>query len=502
MASALIVGAFAAVGCGGEPGPGGDPLELGQGVSATQSRPEDAPVNVIRIGRDGDLPDLAAFAGRCVRPGDEIQLEEGRSHYGRLKLRECGDTAGMASGPLVIRSYRAGEARSSAPAAKRTPTWIIPSQRPSAEWERVARPRFRGKVVQHLVGRPVYRVRTLEPVRELYYRMIKLPLAREPSIALGNAAAATYRTIAQLWEYAPDGCQAGYCVRLQKPLEALRRYGFGAEAYAVFRDSPWSKRRIPITWVNPDRGNSFAAGHLVRGAQGQRHVRVDESLRSPWTGGQLMTGPGWGVALYNTLALMDAPGEWYYDPAEKYLYLHFAASSGNPLLVDARPQRKHTLIGIDEDRAGSERWMYQNAAVSFVGRTKGQVTAVEMHNIRVVTSAGGGIRIMRVPRVDLRHVSVYGTNGEGIALSEIGDAVLIQSTRVKSSGTNGIKIYDAPVVELFGNTIENSGLLGHPDSYGMNANGARIMRYARLAVAGNDVANSGCRRAPKTAPMR
>ncbi|MBW2528048.1 MAG: right-handed parallel beta-helix repeat-containing protein [Deltaproteobacteria bacterium] len=451
---------------------------------------------------------LDAFAANvsCVRAGEQIQLQEGATYHGRLRLKECLEAGESTEDTLLIRSFVAGAPLDDPLKEAVTSTHVLGSRALTSlgmAWEPVEGLQGNGKPIAHLADKKVYRVGPFaQEVKQIHYEHWRMPVARHPSLPFAGYGGGNpdYFTYQEIFEYSPDGCQAGYCLVGQAGDEAARpimEYGFDTNTYAVVRNSGWSLARSSFVCTHPTNPSSFALGRLVPSGDGLV-VSPSDSLRKPETGGQL-GGAGCGFALVNAIGLIDSPGEWYFNPADGYVYLLYFddGDAANPF-ADEEPQAAGTTVSFVEPEENA--WDHANATISFAGSSdaSAKIRRVEIHNLRLMESTGSSIRVHDVDDVTIENVSIYGSNAHGIELYGIGGDVLVSSSSITSTLNNGLDLWSAgtepgslPTVTVYGSQFQRNGLLGNHDRYGMNLVAIRLGGYGSATIAGNTFSQSG-----------
>lgn len=424
---------------------------------------------------------LADFANavECVRPGDQVLLQGGSEFTGRLRLRECVD-GGPAEGPLVVRGFNPGaplDAGSPAPHA------IVRAAPSAAElglaWAAESAPAFRGKAIPHLRGRPLFKIGPFpRAVTQVFHGDERLPLASFPSSAPGSRSRYATFTAARGQD---QGCPARACLTFAEPAavaalrELSRLEGDGSmHAYAVVRSSPWSLARVAIAGVSADAGTV--------------ELRVAEPPHGPGRATANLPSGGHGAILMNSFAFLDEPGEWYYNPEDRHVYLVGRTS--------APPPAAETRFALNED-TGAAQDDFGNAGIAFIGRgfaggRAGGISSVRVEGLSVRQAAGSGIRVRKARSVEIVRNEARQAGLRGIAVNEAYGTVSVSGNRVQGSGTTGIGVHIAPVVEITGNTIEHVGTIGSQRMLEMDFAGIRLDgAYLSARIAANRIGDTG-----------
>ncbi len=412
---------------------------------------------------------------KCLSGGDRVELERGILHVGRLRFQEC---ATSTNGTVTITGYT--HVATGGP-------WISNYEKfVGLQWEHVPTPTYKGQVVSHLVGKPIYRIGPINSeVVKLDYDWKKLNLAREPSLSLSRGYTENhYHRMSNLWQYSPTGCQAGYCITTESAtasdMAIFNSYGHQGEASAIVRNSMWSLKKSPVTWTSSSNG-SFAIAHVSGGV-----IDPKEDLAQDYTGYSVLATPGYGYAVVNTLPLMDTPGEWYWDNQTKYLYLHY--DPGTSIFPESVPSKSKTRIfvrGLNDP--------HYDAVISVLGTDKytTKIDNLTIDGVKVWGSAGAGIVVSKVGNVNFNNVGVSRSRKDGFAVTDILGSAVFHGAYVYESGNNGMNVRTVEKIEIYNSTILLSGIHGNPDNVDMNMNGVRASGYGRFWFVGNTVEESG-----------
>ena len=416
----------------------------------------------------------AAFteAVKCVRGGDRVWLESGRSFRGRLKLAEC---SGGDSGTLQPIEVRSVDPRQPQDRAAR-PARLIGSDNAATlglAWRPV--PAADASALG-IAPRSGTRLLALGPLPRVATGLLLgdrwLPSASHPNAdaATGLAPMVATSTLAAQG----SGCSVALCLTTADAdtLQLLQRLQATDQRnwpLVVFRNSPWSLSRHTLSEIDADRGTLRSA--------------------DPAFGGGLPTGKlpdvGSGLLLLGAPLLIDQPGEWAFDAVTSTAYLLQAAA-------DPVPDAAATELLLLHD-SGNDSFMFANATLAFWGRMKqgngGQ--EVQIDNIAVQGASGSGVRVLQSGRITLSRLDVRQAGDNGIVVFQAGGPVAMLDNQVGDVARNGIVVNAAAELQVRGNRIQRAGQIRLQSGLGMDFNGIRASGFSTVAVEDNTISDVG-----------
>jgi parallel beta-helix repeat protein len=419
---------------------------------------------------------LDAFAAKvnCVKPGDRILLQAGKTYNGTLRLRACAPDAGAASGVIEVRSF---DPKSPDDAdAVTNLARIDASASPRAlglAWKPAERERVPRGMPTDTAGIALYALGPLPDgdVAELFHQNTRLLRARTPSDP--GKQRGRFAPLAELAD-AAKGCRVAACLRsedpkLRKALQEIRPQPGAAGGYAIVRTSPWSLAASPI------EGSEGSTGEL----------RLAKAIAGGGMPASTLPPTGAGVILVDAPALLDAPGEWYFDRASRTLFLAWDSSRPAPSDDDTAL----VMAGGSTQNA----FMHGEAALAFWGTdpAQGGSYTLRVSQLAVVRSAGHTLRIMRAPNVVAARLRINQPGLSGIVIGDASGQVLVENSTILNTADNGVLVTGSRDVTIRGNTITNAGRIANQRQFGMDFNGIRAAGFARIGIAANTIADTG-----------
>jgi hypothetical protein len=421
--------------------------------------------------------DLAEFNATvtCVKPGDTVLLEAGKTYHGVLRLRACADS-GSSNRPITVRSFD-----------PRAPI-DVPGVRNPARIDAAFNVRTLG-LTWNQVGRDQWPAGAPEPgqdlalfrmgpiaggeVAELFHDSSRLLLARAPSEP-AKGEQGRFFTASQI-SGPNQECASAVCLRSLDPvaMNAARTAASSKSArgapFAVVRTSPWS----------------LSASTIEDVAAADGEIRLNHAITGIGMSASTLPRGGFGYVLVNDLAFLDSPGEWYFDRASRMLYLGWNASASAPS-VEA------TSVSFASD-SGGDFFTHGDAAISFLGNgpEKSDKYRLLISDLTVVHSVGHGIRIQRAPSVALTNLRVNQSGRSGIAISDVSGVAEVAVSTVLNAADNGILLSSAKDIVIRGNTITDAGRLVNQKQFGMDFNGVRAGGFSRAVVSDNIISETG-----------
>ena len=395
------------------------------------------------------IADFKALGPTCMGGGEKITFQSGQRFHGSLTLKNCNG----ATGSVTVSTYGGAQ--------RATITGTRSISELGLSWTIVTNPTFNGKAITYLQGTPLYRAGPItKEVQQLYYKGVRMSLARHPSELSSGSAASQYFSAAAFWEYSPTGCQATTCVMgeaSENGVGPLRTYGLGPDTFAVIRTSNWTLQRSKVTWVSSDPANNGFA--------------VADSLRTAANGNRLPTA-GYGFVLLNTLPLLDHTSEWVWDRNDQYLYFW---TPDNLAPLDAS-----TMINFTSDEAlisANFGGAALNLIVTDLVVEQAPHTAVKLLNGRHLT-------VERVHAIQPEVQGIYALNLSG--------NVRVADCEIEEPGNNGITAYNMESAEIVDNLVTEPGPIHNQPSLIMNFNGIRVGgNVSTVALERNTVKNAG-----------
>jgi hypothetical protein len=426
-------------------------------------------------------PNLIAFrnAVKCVRPGDRILLQQGKVFQGPLQLTVCADSAKDAA-IIEVRGFNPTSPLDAA--MVRSPATIeaaIDAHALGLIWKKQRSDELPAAMSPPQGNLAIYKLAPLgQDVAELFYAGKRLPLARMPSLA-EQVVAARYVRTTQITSN-QNGCAAIVCLHFRDAptLHAVRRAAVNGaavnvndmvgELYAVIRNSPWSIARSNVAGADVNTGE----------------VRLSQLISGPSLPAESLPSSGYGFILLNSPAFLDSRGEWYFDRANRTLYLMWDKTDP--------PAAKETQITYSTP-ASADKSKHEDAALSVWGNAKssGDSYQVDISHLTIRHSAAHGLRVLNVPNLRVAHLTVEQPRESGIAVHGVIGRVEIASSTVVDAPGNGITVSSAKIVRIEGNRLSNLGQIANQTQYGMEFNGIRASGFQTAYIARNSVARVG-----------
>ncbi len=438
----------------------------------------------------------------CLNAGDEIRFQAGQRYqieYAnnklyRLRVQACPNST---EGKIEINVYDPEQALSR---AKIYESVNLSAAGTAWAWSTYPKYPRTDKVIYEIQNKPIYQIDVSgiaqgRKVNEFYYAGDRMMRARHEH---GNAPG--YHTTKTLWngtcsfssrctDMAPGGCYSGH--GSESPVYRLNTYAVDEndiytdpDVYVVLR-SQWDvlKQRV----ANVCNNTQF---------------KTDTTI--PRFAERLGNGKDWGFYVYNSLAFLDSPGEWYYDSFNQYLYFWPPAnpketngSGVAPTLIDGEltfdsPTAPDDEYSLNADLGGSSHSPnivdLRIANIDFYNAARGAVRVhgwgrdVEMLASRVL---GSGIRLINMTglmKLDSASLEVKAMAGDGISVDNVGDIHFWNGT-IDGSPT--------PACADGCSNIRNvaSFWIQPPNSWSNAMNGLRISNTPQISVATTNISN-------------
>jgi hypothetical protein len=413
---------------------------------------------------------------RCLRGGDRVWLEAGRTLRGRLKLLECMDGSAGASRMIEVRSFDPRQPGGGGAAA--SPAIVRPSVNAATAglaWSAVDGSQVPFADPAALRGLAVFRLGPVAaPVAGVRLQGRLLDVAAHPN---GRTELDAPRMLpASTIHGRGADCAAALCVAVSDPgwAQVLARLASADREQRpdlLLRNSPWSYSRHRIERVDPGTGRVESGDRAF--AEGTPTTAEPE--------------PGSGVTLVGSPALLDAPHEWAHDKASRMVWLVLPASSAAP---DAA--QTELLVEADEKESFS---MFGNAGIAFWGRARAGADEAAIHlrveHVAVADATGSGIRVHNVGSAELSRVQVDSAGEHGISVVNALGQVVVQDSVVRQAAKNGIALSRGREARVLRNEVRMAGQLRQQAALGMDFNGIRISAFPALQVAGNRIEGTG-----------
>ncbi len=184
---------------------------------------------------------------------------------------------------------------------------------------------------------------------------------------------------------------------------------------------------------------------------------ADPPLRYP-------PSPGDGSFLANALPLLDRPGEWYYDPEERALYLAFP---GDQSPADSVVEAAVDPYGVFSDSAAA---------------------SLRIDGLTLVNFAQAGVWA-RGAALELTGVRIRNSNERGV-YAETRRLVITDSV-IENTNSDGIWAAEAETLRIERNTLSNNGRVVPQRLPGLELNGIRVSRSGDVSVVSNVITGSG-----------
>jgi hypothetical protein len=195
--------------------------------------------------------------------------------------------------------------------------------------------------------------------------------------------------------------------------------------------------------------------------------------------------PGSGFALLNAPALLDAPGEWYFDRGSKSVYLLWPASRPAPA------EGETEMVVVDPRQRDAPT--HADAALAFWGGDQPPPAnfTLRISNLTIVRSTGHAVRIVRAPNVTLSRLRLNQPGRSGIYLTEATGQVLVEQSTILNAADNGLLVTASRDVTIRGNTITDAGQVANQRQFATDFNGVRAGGFERIVVSDNEIAGVG-----------
>lgn len=417
---------------------------------------------------------LDAFAAKinCVKPGDRVLLQGGKTYSGTLRLRACPADRTAGAGVIEVRSFdpKAPDDADAASNLARIDA-SMSTRSLGLSWKKADRvPRG---MPTDVAGVAVYALGPLADgdVAEVFAQNNRLLRARTPNDP--GKQRGRFAALAELADGA-RGCRAAACLRsddlkLRKTIQDLRAQSNASEGYAIVRTSPWS----------------LAASPIEAGEAGAGELRLTKAIAGGGMPASALPPAGAGIILVDTPALLDAPGEWYFDRAAKTLFLGWDSSKPGP-------SDDETAIVMTSTNAQAA-FTHGEAAVAFWGgdQAQGGNYTLRIGHLAVVRSAGHAVRIMRAPNVVVDKLRVNQPGLSGIAIGDASGQVVVADSTILNTADNGVLVTGSRDVTVRGNSITDAGRVANQRQFGMDFNGIRAAGFSRIQVVDNTVTDTG-----------
>ena len=389
----------------------------------------------------------------CLKAGDRVLLQSGKQHVGAMNLRICGD-----SGPGVVEIRSDDPGRNAAIVASVTAADLGLAWKPATEAPAGATPR-RGSTLFALGPLPAGRV------AQVFNGQGPLHASSWPD---QSAEAIPRLFITSAMKSRQQGCRAWRCIQSKaefwpEQLKNLAALPVDQRPALVLRHSPWSYTRHTIAGIDLDR----------------LEIAIDEATGGTATAEEKdFTGPGYGFVLFDSPAVLNAPGEWWFDAGSRQLYLVSDAAGAAALNREVR-------VSLADDRRDD------TAALSVSPKGEGMVAVqVRITGLDVMHGAGNGILVERLSGVELDRVTVTTPADNGISVSRVERARIARAT-VRDTASNGVLALDVADLQLTGSSILGAGRLGLQQQLTMQFNGVRASRFTRIVIEGNQIDGVG-----------
>ena len=407
---------------------------------------------------------LAAFASAvpCVRPGDRIVLEAGRTFRGSLALTLC---EGAGTGVVTVETAGAatGKPARLQPAVSARDLGL--AWKPVAEGELPGLQRTRDDAWALFVLGPLPQAAVQLIVGDQVAAMAATPnqgRARVPRTLLLSGV-----------QTRKEGCPEWMCLRSDDPtwaaqVKTVAALPEAARPVLVLRNSPWSYTRHKIAGV--DAGKGVLRIDAAEGATGTAEDRD-------------FVEPGFGVVLMNSAATLDELEEWVYDAGSKQVYL----AARKP--VKAEDLGDRVLLSLDspnrKDPAGDPA-----LSLSPSGKARAAGVKLVVRNLEILGAAGSGLRVRDIGSVEASRLSIRQTGEHGIAASGL-DKLSVVDSQISDTGNNGILATETVALEIRGNQIRETGRIGAQPQLTMQFNGMRASGFSRVDIRDNTIEGVG-----------
>jgi len=212
----------------------------------------------------------------------------------------------------------------------------------------------------------------------------------------------------------------------------------GAKVHILSGPDPWSPQTATVV--------SSAAGQLT--------IHLDGADFDPW----ILPQSGGYYYLYRSLGALDAPGEWYYDPAAKVLYF-WPPGGVNPNLLNVRAKHRQWAF----DLSGASNVIIQNISIFGCGINMSSTSA---NNILARINGQYLSQFTDMPDTTGSNSAWYVHNMDsGIVLDGSGN--ILRDSTVNWSAGNGVSLIGSH------NTVTNN-LIGNTGYAGNNASGISL----------------------------
>jgi hypothetical protein len=144
---------------------------------------------------------------------------------------------------------------------------------------------------------------------------------------------------------------------------------------------------------------------------------------------------GWGYYVQNHIGTLDAEGEWYYDTANKYVYIY---SATNPSSSSIEIAAKGNLITFNTGVSnvvvdGIECVGSANSAVEGVGSLAAFIKNIHFKNCNILYAGLNGITFYRANHIRVSNSYVYGSNFHGLNIQAT-DSSVVENNIIKACG--------------------------------------------------------------------
>lgn len=175
---------------------------------------------------------------------------------------------------------------------------------------------------------------------------------------------------------------------------------------------------------------------------------------------------GWGYFIQNHLATLDQNGEWYFDSANKTLWLYSAQTNPNSQTITATMQSR----GID-------------AAT---------VSNVVLRNLHITQTLNQGVRLSDIASFTMINNEITNSGEDGIAMEGAGTNVLIENNRIVDVNNNGVQIGTYQTITFKGNSLRRVGLVaGRGKGGDGHYNGLQSTANANVLIENNIIDSIG-----------
>lgn len=267
-----------------------------------------------------------------------------------------------------------------------------------------------------------------------------------------------------------EGCGDWLCIASDDPAwkAQLRSMAASPDKYwpmLVLRNSPWSFTRHRVTAVDATRGDLRIAA-----AEGTTGVAEDRDF----------VEPGFGVMFVHGASALDRPGEWFYAPGARKLFLAVAEGTKAEALA------AEVGLALDRGNRGS------TPALTFEAQRRGKAAGLTLvvRHLEISGSAGPGLFVRGLGAVDIRKIAVHDVAEHGVVADGV-DRVSIVDNDIARTGNNGVLVTDVSTLEIRGNRISRAGRIGIQPQLTMQFNGIRAAGFGRADIRENEISDVG-----------